>query len=93
MPKGIADHDPVRQRGEVDQFDAGGDGLHQPHLRRRWIFRAPVIGNEDVGIGRGLRVSQQPLWLGDDLDPQTARQFGPDAVRRVSGDIAKKERG
>ena len=92
VSKGIADHHPGRQRGLVNQLDAGGHRLHQPQPWRRRVFRAPVIGDEDLGIGRDLWRPQQRLRLDDDLDPQTKRQPGLDAIGRVGGDIAEKQR-
>jgi hypothetical protein len=86
--KGIADRDPARQRGEVDQFDAGGHRLHQPHARRRRVFRAPVIRHQDAGIGRDLWGSQQVLRLSEDLDPQAVQQFGLNTVRRGDNALA-----
>jgi len=91
MAEGVADRDAARQGREVDQFDAGGHRLNEPDVRRRGIFRTPVISDDDVGIGRSLGRLHELLRIGEDLDTQAGRQFGRDASGGIGGDIAKEQ--
>src|SRR6516162_7905122 len=62
----VAYHDAGRQYCELDQLDPGRDRLHQPQPRRRRVVGAPVIADQDFGIGRGL--------------PQRARSIGSSRI-------------
>jgi hypothetical protein len=87
---GVADRDPARQGGLLDPFDAGRNRLHERDPRRRWIIGAPDIRDENVC--RRSRFGGQLFRIGDDLDLELRRQFGPDAVRGIGGDIAEEQR-
>src|ERR1700758_4266721 len=50
-----------------------------------------MIGDENLGIGRHLGPAHQLLRIGEYLDMQTGRQFGPDAVCSIGGDVAEKQ--
>jgi len=66
--------------------------LNEPEAWRRGVIGAPVIGDEDVGVGRSCRRLRQLLRIGKDLDMQAGRQFGRDAAGGIGGDIAQEQR-
>src|SRR6266566_6804367 len=92
VAEGVAHRDLAWQGGKVDQLDAGSNRLHQLDARRRRVVGAPVIGDEDVGIGCSFGGTRQLLRISKDLDAQTGRQSVHDTVRGVGRDVAEKQR-
>ena len=92
MAKGVAYNDPFRQRRHVEQVDTGRDRLHEPHLRRRRIVGAPMIADEDVGLGGGCGQQGKVNRVVEDFDGERGGQLCLDPFARVGGDSAEKQR-
>ncbi len=92
MAKGIAYNDPFRQRCHVEQVDTGRDRLHEPHLRRRRIVGAPVIADENVGLGGGCGQQGKVDRVVEDFDRERRGQLCLDPFARVGGNSAEKQR-
>jgi hypothetical protein len=92
VAEGIAQGQPGRQRRKVEKFDAGGDRLHQPDLRCRPVIGAPMVADENFGIGGGVRQPIAVDRIAEDLDREVRGQLRFDPRRRVGGDAAEKQR-
>jgi hypothetical protein len=88
----VAYRDPGRQCCELDQLDPGRDRLHQFDLRRRRIVGAPVVADQDFGIGRSLPQPCAVDRVVEDLDFETSRQPVPDACGSAGRHSAEEQR-
>src|SRR5579885_2356717 len=88
----VAHRAAARQSGEVEQVHPRRHRLHQPHPRRRRVVAAPVVGDDDVGLGRRRRQPGAVDRIVDDDGAKPGRQLLPNPLIGAGGHPAEKQR-
>jgi hypothetical protein len=90
MVEYVANRDPFRHRGGVEEIEPGRHGLQQAQARRRRKSGAPDMPDHDLGFRQQRGEMSRIALIIEDRSFQRRRRFGENSRRDGRGKMAGK---